>query len=44
MTDMNEKEKSVYWHGLRLITLDIKWLCRIHFTSRHKIIFICFCF
>ena len=44
MTDMNEKEKSVHWHGLQLITLDIKWLCRIHFTSRHKIIIICFCF
>ena len=28
-TDVNETEKSVHWQGLRLITLDIKWLCRI---------------
>ena len=28
-TDVNEEEKYVHWHGLRLITLDINWLRRI---------------
>ena len=28
-TDVNQEEGSVFWHGLRLLSLDISWLRRI---------------
>ena len=36
-TDVNEKEHTVYWHGLRLLELDISWLRKIHWVERLRL-------
>ena len=33
-TDVNQKEGTVYWHGLRLLVLDVSWLQKIHWVER----------
>ena len=33
-TDVNEQEKSVHWHGLRLLVLDINWLRKIRWVQK----------
>ena len=36
-TDVNEQEKSVDWHGLRLLVLDINWLRKIHWVQKLRL-------
>ena len=36
-TDVNEQEKSVHWHGLRLLVLDINWLRKIHWVQKLRL-------
>ena len=36
-TDVNEKEGYVYWHGLRLISLDIAWLRKIAWVKKLRL-------
>lgn len=36
-TDVNEEEKSVHWQGLRLISLDVNWLCRVSWVQRLRL-------
>ena len=36
-TDVNQEEGSVYWHGLRLLVLDISWLQKIHWVKRLRL-------
>ena len=36
-TDVNEQEKSVHWHGLQLLVLDINWLCKIHWVQKLRL-------
>ena len=36
-TDVNEQEKSVHWHGLRLMVLDISWLRRIQWVQKLRL-------
>ena len=36
-TDVNEQDKSVHWHGLRLLNLDINWLRKIHWVQRLRL-------
>ena len=36
-TDVNQEEGSVYWHGLRLLVLDISWLRKIHWVKRLRL-------
>ena len=36
-TNVNEQEKSVHWHGLRLLVLDINWLRKIHWVQKLRL-------
>ena len=36
-TDVNLKEGTVHWHGLRLLTLDLAWLRKIHLVKRLRL-------
>ena len=36
-TDVNQEEGSVYWHGLRLLVLDISWLQKIQWVKRLRL-------
>lgn len=36
-TDVNEEEKYVYWHGLRLISLDVNWLCKVSWVQKLRL-------
>ncbi len=36
-TDVNREEGSVFWHGLRLLSLDISWLRRISWVKRLRL-------
>ena len=36
-TDVNKEDGSVYWHGLRLLKLDISWLQKIHWVERLRL-------
>ena len=36
-TDVDEQEKSVHWHGLRLLVLDINWLRKIHWVQKLRL-------
>lgn len=33
-TDVHKEEKSVYWNGLKLLSLEVSWLRRIHWVER----------
>ncbi|XP_019851796.1 PREDICTED: leucine-rich repeat serine/threonine-protein kinase 1-like, partial [Amphimedon queenslandica] len=36
-TDVNQEEGSVYWHGLRLLVLDLSWIRKIHWVKRLRL-------
>ena len=36
-TDVNQEEGSVYWHGLRLLQLDLLWIRKIHWVKRLRL-------
>ena len=36
-TDVNQEEGYVYWHGLRLIQLEVPWLRRINWVKRLRL-------
>ncbi len=36
-TDVNQEEGYVYWHGLRLLQLEIPWLRRISWVKRLRL-------
>ena len=36
-TDVNQEEGYVYWHGLRLLKLDINWLMRISWVKNLRL-------
>ena len=36
-TDVNQKEGTVYWHGLRLVSLDLDWLRKIQWVKRLRL-------
>ena len=36
-TDVNQEDGSVFWHGLRLVTLEISWLRRISWVKRFRL-------
>ncbi len=36
-TDVNQEEGTVYWHGLRLLILDVSWLRKIHWVKRLRL-------
>ena len=36
-TDVNEQDKSVHWHGLRLLVLDVSWLRKIHWVHKLRL-------
>ena len=36
-TDVNPKEGTVHWHGLRLLTLDLAWLRKIQWVKRLRL-------
>ena len=36
-TDVNEEEGYVYWHGLRLLQLDISWLRKITWVKKLRL-------
>ena len=36
-TDVNQKEGTVYWHGLRLLSLDLGWLRKIQWVKRLRL-------
>ena len=36
-TDVNMKEGIVYWHGLRLLVLDVSWLKRIDWVRKLRL-------
>ena len=36
-TDVNQEEGSVFWYGLRLLSLDISWLRRISWVKRLRL-------
>ena len=36
-TDVNQEEGTVYWHGLRLLVLDVSWLRKIHWVKRLRL-------
>lgn len=36
-TDVNEEEKSVHWHALQLLMLDVNWLCRISWVQNLRL-------
>ena len=36
-TDVNKEEGSVFWHGLRLLSLDISWLRRISWVKHLRL-------
>ena len=36
-TDVNQKEGYVYWHGLRLLSLDIAWLRKIAWVKNLRL-------
>ena len=36
-TDVNVKEGTVYWHGLRLLVLDVSWLKRIDWVRKLRL-------
>ena len=37
MTDVNPEEGYVYWHGLRLLSLDIAWLRKIAWVKKLRL-------
>ena len=41
-TDVNQEEGYVYWHGLRLLQLEIPWLRRISWVKRLRLARNCF--
>uniref|UniRef100_A0A1X7UGT6 non-specific serine/threonine protein kinase n=1 Tax=Amphimedon queenslandica TaxID=400682 RepID=A0A1X7UGT6_AMPQE len=36
-TNVNQEEGSVYWHGLRLLELDLSWIRKIHWVKRLRL-------
>ena len=36
-TDVNMEEGYVYWHGLRLLVLDVSWLRKIYWVKRLRL-------
>ena len=36
-TDVNQEEGYVYWHGLRLLSLDITWLKKIAWVKKLRL-------
>ena len=36
-TDVNQEEGYVYWHGLRLLYLDLTWLRRIYWVKKLRL-------
>ena len=36
-TDINQEEGLVYWHGLRLLALDLSWIRKIHWVKRLRL-------
>ena len=36
-TDVNQADGTVYWHGLRLLVLDVSWLRKIHWVQRLRL-------
>ena len=36
-TDVNQEDGYVYWHGLRLLQLDVSWLHRITWVKRFRL-------
>ena len=36
-TDVNREESYVYWHGLRLLNLEVSWLRRINWVRRLRL-------
>lgn len=36
-TDVNMEEGTVYWHGLRLLVLDVSWLRKIYWVKRLRL-------
>ena len=36
-TNVNKSERTVYWHGLRLLELDISWLRKIPWVERLRL-------
>ena len=36
-TDVNQEEGTVYWHGLRLLELDVSWLRKIHWVKKLRL-------
>lgn len=36
-TDVNQEEGYVYWHGLRLLQLEVPWLRRINWVKRLRL-------
>ena len=36
-TDVNQEEGYVYWHGLRLLNLEVPWLRRINWVKRLRL-------
>ena len=36
-TDVNQEEGSVYWHGLRLLNIDLSWIRKIHWVKRLRL-------
>lgn len=36
-TDINEKQGTVFWHGLRLLYLDISWISRVYWVKHFRL-------
>lgn len=36
-TDVNEKQGSVYWHGLRLLYLDVSWISKVYWVKHFRL-------
>ena len=36
-TDVSQAEGTVYWHGLRLLVLDVSWLRKIYWVQRLRL-------
>ena len=36
-TNVNQEEGSVYWHGLRLLNLNLSWITKIHWVRQLRL-------
>lgn len=36
-TDVKQQDGTVYWHGLRLLVLDVSWLRKIYWVQRLRL-------